>query len=157
MITHNEQGRTMLEMLGVIAIMGIIVYGAIAGINYGMSSYKINQTYTEVQNIVQGIQDLYSWSRGYPDGDAMMTAACNNDIFSAECTDGNTVSSQFGQINIAPLGDQISGTSPPLYPNFKVTIVVPNPSDKDRLTEMDWPAIHVWAEEAEGNMVFRPL
>ena len=142
MITHNEQGRTMLEMLGVIAIMGIIVYGAIAGINYGMSSYKINQTYTEVQNIVQGIQDLYSWSRGYPDGDAMMTAACNNDIFSAECTDGNTVSSQFGQINIAPLGDQISGTSPP---------------DKDRLTEMDWPAIHVWAEEAEGNMVFRPL
>ena len=156
MITHNEQGRTMLEMLGVIAIMGIIVYGAIAGINYGMSSYKINQTYTEVQNIVQGIQDLYSWSRGYPDGDAMMTAACNNDIFSAECTGGNTVSSQFGQINIAPQGDQIS-TSPPLYTNFKVTIVVPNPSDKDRLTEMDWPAIHVWAEEAEGNMVFRPL
>ena len=157
MITHNEQGRTMLEMLGVIAIMGIIVYGAIAGINYGMSSYKINQTYTEVQNIVQGIQDLYSWSRGYPDGNTMMTAACNNDIFSAECTSNNTVSSQFGQINIAPLEEKIPGTSPALYPNFKVTIVVPNQSDRERLMEMDWPAIHVKPTEMDGKMVFEPL
>ena len=149
MITHNEQGRTMLEMLGVIAIMGVIVYGAIAGINYGMSSYKINQTYTEIQNIVQGVQDLYSWSRGYPSSDKMMIAACGNDIFSMGCTTDNKGQSQFGAIEVS---QKNSGA------NFQVSIVVPNPSDRDRLDGMDWSAINVKTVQTEGNkMVFEPL
>ena len=148
---HNEQGRTMLEMLGVIAIMGIIVYGAIAGINYGMSSYKINQTYTEVQNIVQGIQDLYSWSRQYDTSENMMAAACDNDIFSTKCIDNNKVSSQFGDITIKPIENNGIKT------NFKIEIVVPNQSDRARLTEMDWPAIHVkQPEENNTTLTFIP-
>lgn len=150
MITHNEQGRTMLEMLGVIAIMGIIVYGAIAGINYGMSSYKINQTYTEIQNIVQGVQDLYSWTRGYPlNSEDMMKAACKNDIFSMPCTDDNKASSQFGEIKIAPTNN---GTS------FTVSIFVAGASDRNRLDGMDWPAVNVERLDPTGSwMNFRPL
>ncbi len=152
MITHNEQGRTMLEMLGVIAIMGIIVYGAIAGINYGMSSYKINQTYTEIQNIVQGVQDLYSWTRGYPVEGEMMNAACENDIFSMPCTGSHgayKAQSQFGEIKITPTSGKTS---------FTVLIQVPSASDRDRLTGMDWHAVNIEQGTTQGTqMEFKPL
>ena len=59
MIHNNQSGRTMMEMLGVLAIMGIITYGAISGINYGMTSYKVNKLYIEIPDIINGMQDMY--------------------------------------------------------------------------------------------------
>ena len=59
MINKNQSGRTMMEMLGVITIMGIITYGAITGINSGMTSYRVNQLYIEIGNIITGMQDMY--------------------------------------------------------------------------------------------------
>ena len=149
---HNEQGRTMLEMLGVIAIMGIIVYGAIAGINYGMSSYKINQTYSEIQDIIQGVQDLYSWSRGYPQSkETLMEAACNNDIFvkSNTCSENEnpTVSSQFGQMWIQ--GTTLCRDS--LCQNFKIEIFVNKKEDCERLVAMEWAAINVKQDYETGS------
>ena len=61
----NESGRTMLEMLGVLAIMGVIVYGAVAGIGFGIEVYKVNASYTDLEELSQGIIDLYSWSDDY--------------------------------------------------------------------------------------------
>ena len=59
-MTYKKQsGRTMMEMIGVLAIMGLIAYGALNGINSGMTSYKVNQLYIEVNNIVKGVQDMY--------------------------------------------------------------------------------------------------
>ena len=141
MTIQNEQGRTMLEMLGVLGIMGIITYGAIAGINYGMSSYKINQTYSEVQDIIQGIEDLYSWSKGYPTTrDALMTAACKNDIFTGTCTSGSDI-----KVN-GPFGD--------MWPehvesgkNFSIHIEVANSNDCTRLVQMDWKANNIKCEK----------
>ena len=135
----TESGRTMLEMLGVLGIMGIITYGAIAGINYGMSSYKINQTYSEVQDIIQGVEDLYSWSKGYPSTrDALMSAACENDIFSnsSTCTSGSDkkVTGPFGDMWLEPIE---SGK------NFKIHIEVANSNDCTRLAQMDWKANNI--------------
>ncbi len=62
---HNELGRTMLEMLGVLAIMGVIMYGAIAGIGFGVDMYKINATYNDLEELSQGVIDLYSWKQDY--------------------------------------------------------------------------------------------
>ena len=59
MKSKNQSGRTMMEMLGVLAIIGVITYGAISGINSGMTSYKINQAYIEISDIINGIQDMY--------------------------------------------------------------------------------------------------
>ena len=150
MMNQNESGRTMLEMLGVLAIMGIIVYGAIAGINYGMSSYRVNQTYSDIQDIVQGIEDLYSWSKGYPAGDSIMKAACDNDVFPRACV-GNTAPSQFGNIQVK--GDCASG----LCSNFEITIKVPKADDRTRLEQMDWAAIHVKCEPRNQELSFKPL
>lgn len=131
MIADGESGRTMLEMLGVLAIMGIIMYGAIAGINYGMSTYKINQTYNEVQDAVQGIQDLYSWSPRYEDP-SMQTHVCENDIFT-NCSGGN-ISSPFGSNDIFVASADDDKT-------FVITYRDIEQASCNRLKEMEWGTI----------------
>ena len=141
----NESGRTMLEMLGVLGIMGIIMYGAAAGINYGMSTYKINQTYNEVQEVIQSIQDMYSWQRGYPK-DFSGKTLCDNDIF-VRCianpppntlTPKNTFE---GVIEVK--GSDCSGS---LCNSFYVTY--PNIPQEVcyRLQEMDWGTVFMQAD-----------
>ena len=93
----NESGRTMLEMLGVLAIMGVIMYGAIAGISFGVEMYQINAAYHQIEELSEGIVDLYSWSRGYPDfgSDQFGALICRNDL--TDCNRGdNTIRSAIG-------------------------------------------------------------
>ncbi len=40
---HKEQGRSMVEMLGVLAIIGVLSIGGIAGYTMAMNRYKANQ------------------------------------------------------------------------------------------------------------------
>ena len=134
-IKSDESGRTMLEMLGVLGIMGIIMYGAVAGINYGMSTYKINQTYNEVQEVIQSIQDMYSWQRGYPTTFSGSTL-CDNDVF-ARCVSRVPKNTFEGDITVTGSGSCSSG----LCNSFYVTY--PNiPQDVCyRLQEMDWGTV----------------
>ena len=105
-LKQNESGRTMLEMLGVLAIMGVIVYGAIAGINFGVEMYKINKTFDQIEDLSQGIVDLYSWQRGYP---SSYSAHCGqfqqNDVIDLSGTaSGNTCgfTGDLGTITLTP-------------------------------------------------------
>ena len=102
MKNHNESGRTMLEMLGVLAIMGVIMYGAIAGIGFGVNMYKINATFNDAEELSQGIIDLYSWSAGYPKTENIVDAVVNNDILSGvqRLGDRSGVLGPFGAIKI---------------------------------------------------------
>ena len=159
---QNEQGRTMLEMLGVIAIIGIISYGAVAGINYGMQTYKINQTYNDVQDIIQGVEDLYSWSRsGYPTEVGKITeAVIKNGIFSSDsvgCSygggDHTCLSGQFGKMWIG--GADIGNT-------FVVTLQISDSAVAERLFALDWKAVNIYREKKEENdgnytMQFSPV
>ena len=45
---NTEQVRSMVEMLGVLAIVGVLSAGALAGYTKAMYQHKINQTITEV-------------------------------------------------------------------------------------------------------------
>ena len=98
---HNESGRTMLEMLGVLAIMGVIMYGAIAGIGFGVNMYKINASYNDLQELSQGIIDLYSWTTAYPASTNILDAVESNDILSGAHFQGSVgnftaIDGQFG-------------------------------------------------------------
>ncbi len=46
-----ESGRSMVEMLGVLAIIGVLSIGGIAGYTYGMTYYRANEIMNEV-NII---------------------------------------------------------------------------------------------------------
>lgn len=54
----QESGRSMIEMLGVLAIMGVITVGAIGMISYAMRSQKRNTVNDEATQIVTGVRQL---------------------------------------------------------------------------------------------------
>lgn len=53
-------GRSMVEMLGVLAIMGVLSIGGIAGYSKAMMQYKINKASDQITQIVSGLRTLYS-------------------------------------------------------------------------------------------------
>lgn len=55
---NSESGRSMIEMLGVLAIMGVITVGAIAMISAAMRSQKRTTVQDEVAQIVTGVRGL---------------------------------------------------------------------------------------------------
>lgn len=54
----NQKGRSMIEMLGVLAIIGVLSIGGIAGYSKAMSQHKINQTVNTFALVLQNLQDL---------------------------------------------------------------------------------------------------
>ncbi len=46
--TMPQSGRSMVEMLGVLAIIGVLSIGGIAGYSYGMDKYRANETINEI-------------------------------------------------------------------------------------------------------------
>lgn len=54
----KENGRSMVEMLGVLAIVGILSAGALAGYSKAMFKYKVNQTIDVFENVMQNLIEL---------------------------------------------------------------------------------------------------
>ncbi|MBQ6854769.1 MAG: hypothetical protein IJO11_04945, partial [Alphaproteobacteria bacterium] len=44
----KEKGRSMVEMLGVLAVIGVLSVGGIMGYKYGMMKYRVNETINEL-------------------------------------------------------------------------------------------------------------
>lgn len=64
---NAQSGRSMVEMLGVIAIIGLISIGGITSMGYVDSYFRVNSTILEVDNLAANIADTYSWSDSYND------------------------------------------------------------------------------------------
>jgi type II secretory pathway pseudopilin PulG len=58
MIKNNESGRSMIEMLGVLAIMGVITAAAVAAVGAAMRSAKRTSVQDEVAQITTGVRTL---------------------------------------------------------------------------------------------------
>ena len=61
----NEQGRSMIEMLGVLAIVGVLSVGGIAGYSKAMNKFKTNKVIDQINMISTNIRTLYSSQRTY--------------------------------------------------------------------------------------------
>lgn len=61
----NESGRSMIEMLGVLAIIGVLSVGGIAGYTKAMAQHKINKTVEQISQIVGNIRTLYFSQKNY--------------------------------------------------------------------------------------------
>lgn len=61
----NEQGRSMIEMLGVLAIVGVLSVGGIAGYSKAMNKFKTNKVGDQIQMISTNIRTLFSSQRTY--------------------------------------------------------------------------------------------
>ena len=64
----RENGRSMVEMLGVLAIIGVLSVGAIAGYSKAMMKYKLNKQTEQVNTLISDII-IYKDAFRYQNGD----------------------------------------------------------------------------------------
>ena len=63
---YKEQaGRSMIEMLGVLAIIGVLSVGGIAGYSKAMNKFKTNKVADNVSMLVANIKTLYAQQKTY--------------------------------------------------------------------------------------------
>jgi Tfp pilus assembly protein PilE len=55
----------MIEMLGVLAIVGVLSVGGLVGYTKAMDRYKINQAVDEINKLIVSIKDLYADKNNY--------------------------------------------------------------------------------------------
>lgn len=92
MMRNNEQGRSMIEMLGVLAIVGVLSVGGIAGYSKAMNKFKTNKAIDQVQMISTNIRTLFSSQRNYNGLDNVVAARTNSipsEMYSASALTDN--------------------------------------------------------------------
>ena len=62
---NNEQGRSMIEMLGVLAIVGVLSVGGIAGYSKAMNKFKANKLIDQVTMTSTNVKTVFSGQRDY--------------------------------------------------------------------------------------------
>lgn len=111
----NQDGRSMIEMLGVLAIIGVLSVGGIAGYTKAMLHYKVNKTIEQITHMAAAIKTSYmnqkeaTWNEEWSENNGKYI---NLDIPTAiaigvapdEMVDGNTLKNAFGgSVNISPV------------------------------------------------------
>ena len=61
----TQSGRSMIEMLGVLAIIGVLSVGGIAGYSKAMSKYRINKTIEQITLIAGNIRAFWGPQKNY--------------------------------------------------------------------------------------------
>ena len=61
----EQSGRSMIEMLGVLAIIGVLSVGGIAGYSKAMNKFKTNQVADQVSMLIANIKTMYAQQSSY--------------------------------------------------------------------------------------------
>ena len=61
----NESGRSMIEMLGVLAIIGVLSVGGIAGYSKAVMKYRINKTIEQITLIAGNVRTFFASQGNY--------------------------------------------------------------------------------------------
>ena len=108
--TNAQGGRSMIEMLGVLAIIGVLSVGGIAGYSKAMMKFKINKTIDQITQISQNIRTLYARQKNYGRLNGKVIYKANlapKEIFEGSGTD-YTMTNAFG-------GRIVIGTNDTMY------------------------------------------
>ena len=62
---QNQSGRSMIEMLGVLAIIGVLSVGGIAGYSKAMEKFKINKTIEQISTIANNVRTTFMSQGNY--------------------------------------------------------------------------------------------
>ena len=65
MLKNEEAGRSMVEMLGVLAIVGVLSIGGISGYSKAMAKYKVNKTLDQISLLVTNIRSTFGNQNSY--------------------------------------------------------------------------------------------
>lgn len=99
----EQSGRSMVEMLGVLAIIGVLSVGGIAGYSKAMAKYKTTQTLDQLTMLVANIRTAFSSATSYADlntANARSWGLASSDMHST--TAGELVNPFLGGVRIGP-------------------------------------------------------
>ncbi len=65
MYNKEEAGRSMVEMLGVLAIVGVLSIGGISGYSKAMAKYKVNKTLDQISMLVTNVRSTFGNQNSY--------------------------------------------------------------------------------------------
>jgi len=97
----NEQGRSMIEMLGVLAIVGVLSVGGIAGYSKAMNKFKANKFIDQVNQVSTNVRTMFASQRSYAslnNSTAADLGILPTDMYDAKTTPGSMagVTNAFG-------------------------------------------------------------
>ncbi len=72
----TQSGRSMIEMLGVLAIIGVLSVGGIAGYSKAMMKYRINKTIEQITLIAENVRSFFAPQGNYV-GVLCFGSSCN--------------------------------------------------------------------------------
>ncbi len=84
-IKNNESGRSMIEMLGVLAIIGVLSVGGIAGYSKAMMKYRINKTIEQITLISANVRTFFAPQGNYK-GAKCGAGSAEGVTYSGECS-----------------------------------------------------------------------
>jgi len=64
-VNGEQSGRSMIEMLGVLAIIGVLSVGGIAGYSKAMQKYRINKTIEQITLIAGNVRTFFAPQKNY--------------------------------------------------------------------------------------------
>lgn len=134
--TH-ESGRSLIEMLGVISLIAVITISGLSVVDLVRTKYRAATIQYEVEEIVRGVFDLYSFHRTLPTSTAEIQATiCENKILSKKCTGSNHWTNDFGGDIIVTMND---GAIQVEYTNL------PEKVTRQLMCNTDWYSVAVQA------------
>lgn len=93
-LSSEQSGRSMVEMLGVLAIIGVLSVGGISGYSKAMAKYRANKTLDQISLLITNIRTLYANQYNYT---GLGNAALENfELVSADMKSGNDYINPFG-------------------------------------------------------------
>ena len=94
---EKENGRSMIEMLGVLAIIGVLSVGGIAGYSKAMNKYRVNKTIEQITLIAGNVRAFFAPQKNYQDF-SDKTVLRKAKIIPDEMWDGNNIRDIWGNI-----------------------------------------------------------
>lgn len=96
----NESGRSMIEMLGVLAIIGVLSVGGIAGYSKAMGKHRVNKSIDQITQIVSATRSLFYGRKSYAElSDDLIERA---HLFPDELGDGDMTNPFGGSVSLEP-------------------------------------------------------
>ncbi|MBQ8671310.1 MAG: hypothetical protein IJ525_02185 [Alphaproteobacteria bacterium] len=118
----NQNGRSMIEMLGVLAIIGVLSVGGIAGYSKATMKYRVNKTIEQITLIAGNVRTFFANQRNYDgvnDRNIIKKAKLVPDEMIEYCTTGGSnecpkvgdihgISNEFGPVSLTSAGKSSS-------------------------------------------------
>ncbi len=126
----EQSGRSMVEMLGVLAIIGVLSVGGIAGYSKAMAKFKVNQTLDQISMLITNIRTLFANQIDF--GGASTANVITLNLYSPEMIDAT------GAALVNPFNGAVTITPGENDRTFKVTYEGLDTSSCTTIAMADW-------------------